>query len=145
MVPKKPAPTTLITYLCTRCSWDFSRTEKDKPKCTLCEKSDRLTEIKREPITPQAIEEGMMRSMDRLMTGLQGAYDTHQNQTQRASSTRDQKKNDEEEILLLETMVKAKNLQTHVEKAFGRTVKKKPHLRRGFGGQARIHGISMPL
>lgn len=134
---KKAQPKELITFLCTRCSWDFSRTEKDKPKCTLCGKNDRLQEVAREPVTPQALETAMMRSMDRLMTGLQGAYDSHQDQTKRGvpsgsrGTTRNEKKNDEEEILLLEAMVKAKNLQTHVEKAFGKKPGKKQQRRRG--------------
>ena len=116
MISKKSSPKELIHYLCTRCTWDFARTDLDKPKCTMCEKGDKLQEIKREPMTPQALEAAMMRSMDRLMTGLQGAYDSHQEGT----PARDEKKNDEEEILLLEAMVKAKNLKTHVEKAFGK-------------------------
>ena len=121
---KKSPPQELVTYLCTRCTWDFTRTEKDKPKCTLCGKIDRLTELKREPMTPQAVEAGMMRSMERLMTGLQKAYEA-----------RGEGVTDEEEILLLEAMVKAKNLEKHVEKAFGRSVKKK----------RRVHGISMEI
>ena len=125
MTPKKSPPKELITYLCSRCSWDFSRTENDKAKCTLCGKGDRLKEMARQAMSPQALEEAMMRSMDRLMTGLQGAYETHQSgHDQRGHTARD-KKNDEEEILLLEAMVKAKNLQTHVEKAFGKTKKKR--------------------
>ena len=48
------------------------------------------------------------------MTGLQKAYEA-----------RGEGVTDEEEILLLEAMVKAKNLEKHVEKAFGRSVKKK--------------------
>ncbi|NOS67593.1 MAG: hypothetical protein HOO67_04490 [Candidatus Peribacteraceae bacterium] len=126
---KKAQPKELITYLCTRCRWDFARTENDKPKCTLCGKTDRLKEIARQPMSPQALEGAMMRSMERLMTGLEGAYEAQQ--TQRGSSTReDEKKNDDEEILLLEAMVKAKNLQKNVEKAFGkgkrvRTIKTK--------------------
>lgn len=126
---KNPPPSELITFLCSRCQWDFSRTEKDKPKCTMCGKSDRLEEMKREPITPQAMEAAMMRSMDRLMTGLQGAYESHQNGIQRGHSAREEKKNDEEEILLLEAMVKAKNLQRNVEKAFGKTKKRKKSVR----------------
>lgn len=123
MTRKQSPPAVLITWLCTRCTWDFSRTEKDKAVCTMCKKSDRLQEVKREPLTPQALEQGMMRSMERLMSGLQGAYE------------KGQKKgiNDEEEILLLETMVKAKNLKTHVRKAF--STKKNP----------RMHVMSMKI
>lgn len=122
---KNAKPGMLITYLCTRCRWDFARSEKDEPACTMCSKSDRLKELKREPMSQQALEIAMMRSMERLMTGLQGAYDAQQKQAEGASSTRDEKKNDEEEILLLEAMVKAKNLQKHVEKAFGKGKAKK--------------------
>ena len=125
MVAKKPQPTELITYFCSRCTWDFARSDLDAPTCTMCCKGDRLTEMKREPITPQAIEEGMMRSMDRLMTGLRGAYE----------SGKKEGIADDDEILLLEAMVKAKNLQEHVEKTFGMRVNKRP----------RIHGISMSL
>ncbi len=107
---KKSPPTTLVTYLCTRCTWDFSRTELDKPTCTICEKNDKLQEIKREPITPQAIEAGMMRSMERMMVNLEKAY----------SAGKEEGIGDQEEIMLLEAMVKAKNLQKHVEKAFGK-------------------------
>lgn len=110
MAPKKSPPTTLITYLCTRCTWDFSRTENDKPVCTICEKNDKLQEMKREPITPQTIEAGMMRSMERMMVSLEKAYD----------SGKKEGIGDKDEILLLEAMVKAKNLKTHVEKAFGK-------------------------
>ena len=133
MVPKKSSPQELITYLCTRCTWDFARTELDKPKCTLCGKNDKLQEIKREPVTPQALEAAMMRSMDRLMTGLQGAYETHQAGHNQRGHTVHDTKNDDEEILLLETLVKAKNLEKHVGKAFGKSKPKK----------SRLHGISM--
>ena len=132
MVSKKSPSKELVTYLCTRCTWDFARTDQDKPKCTMCEKSDKLQEISREPVTPQAMEAAMMRSMERLMTGLQSAYDTHQNDDQRGSSNRD-----EEEILLLETLVKAKNLEKHVGKAFGKNPGKKK--------SPRIHGLSISL
>lgn len=107
----KKTPTILITYLCTRCTWEFTRTELDKAKCTLCEKSDRLHEVKREPVTPQAVEAGMMRSIDRMMTSLEKAYEAGKNEGM----------NDADEILLLEAMVKGKNLEKHVQKAFGRT------------------------
>ena len=112
---KKPKPTELITYLCTRCRWDFARTEDDKPSCTLCGQKDRLQELKREAISPQAMEAAMMRSMERLMGGLEKAY---------ASGT-EEGMNDKEEIMLLETMVKAKNLEKQVKKAFGRKTKRK--------------------
>lgn len=130
MAPSKKAqPKELITFLCTRCRWDFSRTEKDVPKCTLCGKIDRLKEVGRQPMSQQALEGAMMRSMERLMTGLEGAYEAQQKQSQRGSSTRgDEKKNDDEEILLLEAMVKAKNLQKHVEKAFGKGSKRKKNV-----------------
>src|SRR3989338_9078498 len=114
MSAKKSPPTQIICYLCTRCQWDFVRAETDAAKCTLCGKKDKLTEINRGPVTPQALEQGMMRSMERLLTGLAGAYDAHQ----RGATDRDEKRNDEEEIFLLKAMVKAKNLQRYVEKAF---------------------------
>lgn len=113
MASKKP-PTELITYFCTRCNWDFARTENDTPRCTLCEKDDQLKELKREPITPQVIEAGMMRSMDRLMTSLQKAYDSGMKEGM----------GDKEEILVLEALAKAKHLQEHVQKVFRKSTKK---------------------
>lgn len=67
----------------------------------------------------------MMRSMERLMTGLQGAYET----------SKKEGIGDSEEILLLEAMAKAKNLEKHVQKAFGKNIKKK----------VRVHGTNMEL
>ncbi len=122
MVSKK-TPAELITYLCTRCSWDFSRTEKDKAVCTMCKKADRLQEIKREPLTPQSLEQGMMRPVERLMSGLEKTYEDGVKKGI----------NDDEEILLLETMVKAKNLEAQVKKAFSK--KKNP----------RMHMVSMKI
>lgn len=74
-----------------------------------------MQEIKREPITPQAIEIGMMRSMERMMISLEKAYE----------AGRGEGIGDKEEIMLLEAMVKAKNLQRHVKKAFGKRVTRK--------------------
>lgn len=74
-----------------------------------------MQEIKREPITSQAIETGMMRSMERMMISLEKAYE----------AGREEGIGDKEEIMLLEAMVKARNLQRHVEKAFGKCVTRK--------------------
>lgn len=106
---KKKEPTELITYLCTRCEWDFSRTDQDLATCTLCGKGDRLQEMRREPITPEAVETAMMQSMDKLMSGLKGAYDAR---------AKNGETNDTDEIALLEMMAKTQNLQKTIEKSF---------------------------
>ncbi len=123
MSAKKSQPKELITYLCTRCSWDFTRAENHTPICTLCKKKDCLQEIRREPFSPQAVEQGMMRSMERLMTGLKTAYE----------SGKKEGIPDNDEILLLETMVKAKNLEEELGKIFG------PRKRGG------VHAVSISL
>ncbi len=113
-MPKKSKAAELVTYLCTRCAWDFSRASTAACQCSLCGKKDRVQEVKREPLTPQALEEGMMRSMDRLMAGLRKAYDARQQHPSAGATT------DADDILLLETMVKAKNLEKEVSKMFQR-------------------------
>ena len=116
MAAKKPQPTALITYLCTRCLQDMlSADEIQDVVCGLCGKGDCLNEVEREPLTPQTMEAAMMKSVEKMMTQLQKAYDT---------KPADMK--DDDEILLLQAMVKAKNLETHIQKVFGADKRKKP-------------------
>ena len=121
---EKRSPKHLVTYVCTKCRWELTRTELDKPKCTLCGKAECLEEIKREDLTPESLEAAMMKSVDTLMKNLEQAY----------ASKEGEWKNDEEEVLLLEAMAKAKNLEKHVQKTFGPRGKK-PH----------IHAISITI
>lgn len=113
MRSKKPQPTQLVTYLCTRCLQECTRRDTDTdPECAVCETGAHLTEVDREPLTAEAMEAAMMKSVDRMMTSLTKAYDAGN-------------RSDDEEILLLEAMAKAKNLQKGIEKTFGKRTKKR--------------------
>lgn len=123
MTPARdPTPSELITYRCTRCQWEFSRTELQQPTCTVCAKGDCLDELKREPITPQVMEEGMMRSMEHLLTSLEKTY------AEAGTS-------DENEELLLDAMSQTQDLQIHIHKVFNGSRKKTP----------RVHGVFLSL
>jgi hypothetical protein len=118
MPPKKPIAKELITYLCGRCVQECTRTELEKtPKCVFCAKTDRMQEVNRRPITREALEEGMMRSMERMLVSLEKAY-----------ASRPDDMSDADEILLLQAMAKAKNLEKGIEKAFVKKTKKRTTL-----------------
>lgn len=83
----------------------------------MCGKNDRLEETLREPLTPESLEAGLMRSVDRLMGNLRKVYDARGGEW----------RSDSEELLMLEALAKAKDLEAHVKKAFGHS-KKKPRV-----------------
>ena len=114
----RPMPKELVTYLCKRCAWNFTRTEEGKPRCSMCGKGDRLTEVCREPLTPEALQVGLMRSVDRLMSNLQKAYEAREGEW----------RSDGEELLMLEALAKGKDLEQHVKKAFAPKKSKRIHV-----------------
>ncbi len=114
MPAKKPQPTELVTWMCTRCLQEMIYpNDKKKIVCGLCKKGDCMNIVAREPLTPQSMEAAMMKSVEKMIASLQKAYDTQPEKT------------DDEEILLLEAMVKAKNLEKGIQKAFGKSSKKR--------------------
>ena len=84
----------------------------------MCAKSDRLAETHREPLTPEALQAGLMRSVDRLMSNLQKAYEAREGEWH----------DDGEELLMLEALAKGKDLEEHVKKAFGNKKNRRVHI-----------------
>lgn len=100
-------PRWMITYFCPRCSMDSGRTELDGPYCFFCQRTDGLTELKREPMSPEAVFERIKRSADRMVDNLRKAH---------GIAEEDWPKNEKEEMMLLEALAKGQDLQKSLEK-----------------------------
>lgn len=95
-------PKWMITYLCATCTFDSGRTELDGPWCFYCQNSEHLTEIKRVPMSPDAIAERLKISSDRMIENLLKAYNL---------SLKDWPDNLKEEMMLLKAMAHGKKLK----------------------------------
>ena len=103
----------MVTYFCPRCSMDSGRTELDGPYCYFCERTDGLTELKREPMSREALFNRMKLSADRMMDNLRKAH---------GIAEKDWPKDEKEELMLLEALASGQDLQKSLQEiAAGKT------------------------
>ena len=65
----------LITYQCAECKMESAFAERDQPSCRYCDHETTLTQIKKQEITPQLLEERIKALSDNMLTNLQKAYE----------------------------------------------------------------------
>lgn len=112
-------PQWMITYMCPRCQMDSGRTELDGPYCFFCDRTDGLTELKREKLTKEILFARMKRSTDRMVKNLQKAM---------GIAAKDWPSGTKEELMLPEAMTKGMDLREAIREI---TEKRKGAVKKG--------------
>ena len=113
-------PQWMVTWWCPHCEIDSGRTELDGPFCYCCERTEGLTEMKRERMSRDVLFGRMQSVADRMMRNLRMAW---------GISEKDWPKEPEAEMQLLEAMALGQDLQREITKLSGKTPKKRSKVR----------------
>ncbi|MBU2213547.1 hypothetical protein KKC44_03520 [Patescibacteria group bacterium] len=73
--PHKKKSGFIVTYLCGRCGFTFARPDTEKKlKCSMCDAKGPHTEIEREVLTRESLFKHLNKSLENMMSNLEGAY-----------------------------------------------------------------------